>query len=86
MSDGEQPSPPVVLTKDELLLILDSTMASIASARMFIAKNMPANAVILDVPEGQCPHVNRAPSYPAFCLDCEQEVGVSAESPGGGGS
>jgi hypothetical protein len=87
MSEHQEPDPRDVLTKDEVLLVLDSAMASIATARMFIARHWPeGTALVADPSGGQCPHLNRAPSYPAFCLDCEQEVGVSPTSQGVDGS
>lgn len=77
-----------VLTRDDVLLALDSAMATIATARMLVAKNWPADAALTMEPEepSSCPtgHANRAPSYPAFCLDCDTDLsetdgGVSAQ-------
>lgn len=71
----------------ETLLLVFSTIAAQAMTMHRLLEEIIPDGMVAVIPEaGVCQHKNRAPSYPAFCLDCEQEVGVSAESPGGDGS
>lgn len=74
------------VSKDDILLVFDSAISTLMSMRMLLDRLIPDQAVILGAEPGVCPHVNRAPSDPAFCLDCEQEVGVSSGFSGGAGS
>jgi hypothetical protein len=78
---NQTPSDPTVLTRDEVLLALDTAMGTIATARMLIAKNWPEDAALVMETEQQgCPHEHRAPSMPSFCLDCETDL----DDPDGG--
>ncbi|AYD87358.1 hypothetical protein SEA_VALENTINIPUFF_62 [Microbacterium phage ValentiniPuff] len=74
------------LTKDEILLAFDSAVGVLMSMRTLIDRGMLSTDVIYAMAPGACRHANRAPSDPSFCLDCEQEVGVSAGFTGGDGS
>ena len=78
--------PPEGVTKDDILLAFDSSIGVLMGMRTLLDKIIPDGAVILEQEEGVCRHLNRAPSDPSFCLDCEQEVGVSSGFGGGDGS
>lgn len=81
MSDAvpdEIPAPPsqhpAVLDKETVLLAFDSAIASLMGMRQLIDVVVPDGFQIVIPEPGACPHKNRAPSMPSFCLDCEQEV------------
>ena len=74
---------PETFTKDEILLAFDSAMASLMTARLLLDRIIPDGAGFIVPEQGKCAHVNRAPSDPDFCLDCETEVGVSSGFSGG---
>jgi hypothetical protein len=77
---GERPAPaPMELDKETLLLAFDSAIASLMGMRHLVMAVVPDGMVVTVPEQTECLHKNRAPSYPAFCLDCEQEVGVSPE-------
>lgn len=79
----EQPSPPRTIDKETVLLAFESAISSLLGMRQLLDLLLP-DGVSWVVPEpGECPHVNRAPSDPTFCLDCEREVGVSSGFSGG---
>lgn len=71
------------VTKDDILLAFDSAIGALMGMRRLLDVIIPEGTVILVPEEGACRHEHRAPSDPAFCLDCEQEVGVSAGFTGG---
>jgi hypothetical protein len=78
--------PPEGVHKDDILLAFDSAISTLMGMRMLLDRIIPNGAVLLEQEEGVCRHEHRAPSDPGFCLDCEQEVGVSSGFTGGEGS
>lgn len=75
------------VSKDEILLTFDSAIGTLMSMRTLLDKIIPdGTSLKVEDPGGECRHVHRAPSDENFCLDCEQEVGVSSGFGGGAGS
>lgn len=78
--DGER------IDKASIILAIESAVGSLMGLRLLMDTLIPDGAVWQVGAEQGCAHEHRAPSDPSFCLDCEEEVGVSAGFTGGDGS